>query len=102
MLSSSDAFATPALHGNERNHDDSEVVEDEVMPWEERQVPTREKLAEWLNETGVAKWLDLVQIIFRYVVVGTHTPSAGATMTRRLVGVVDQLGVVLFVCRADV
>ena len=42
-------------------------IADEPMPWEARVVPGREKLAEWLAETGVDKWMDLIQIVFRYV-----------------------------------
>ena len=42
-------------------------IADEPMPWEARVVPRREKLAEWLAETGVDKWMDLIQIVFRYV-----------------------------------
>ena len=48
-------------------HAEGAAIEDELMPWEARVVPRREKIAEWLAETGMDKFLDLIQITFRYV-----------------------------------
>lgn len=50
-------------------HAEGSAIEDELMPWEARVVPRREKIAEWLAETGMDKFIDLVQILFRCAVV---------------------------------